>query len=582
MFGKYYAIITLGIFLMSYTASSTANRQTQQETDNDARVESVIDITGTPILRIGLMTGYKRIDFHLSGVYNIEDLQGRVVLSNMESDLRWRSKIENSDSAESTYYVLLKTFGNYKSAKSEADSLVAQGYPAKVLEIGSIIRIDDNIVNDSRKFRLIVGEYATEKECSLYVDKFYEVYNPRAIKRITKTASGKIEFYDAEFEYSGTLDDGFRLIPQSENTSVVLHKIQIGKGFHWEDTEDRAYPGVIEIRIDSEGKLQAINEVPIDQYLKGVVPAEMPASYPFEALKAQAIAARSEVMSKLGSKHLNDPFDFCAAVHCQVYFGLTRTAGKSDEAVKETMGDVITFDGDICEAVYSSVCGGHTENKENVWNSPAESYLQGIYDIQGGNSIPLKLDNEKDLKDWIDSDHEVFCNVRHHDTPPALQGAVKYFRWEESYTRMELESIVRNKTGVDVGTIFGIEPLKRGVSGRLMEIEILGSRRNLKIKNELNIRRSLSKTHLKSSAFYVELVLDPDGIPHEFVLRGAGWGHGVGMCQVGAGVMAHLGYNYMLILEHYYTGTKIRQVYEVDDRADIREDIKQTADMLED
>ena len=582
MFGRYHAILTLGIFLMSYTASSTANRQTHQEINNDTRVESVIDITGTPILRIGLMSGYTRIDFHLSGIYSIADLQGQIVLSNMESDLRWRSKVEKSDSAEFTYHVLLKTFGSYNSAKSEADSLIAEGYPANILEIGSIIRIDDNVVNDSRKFRLIIGEYKTEDECSLYIDEFFEEYNPRAIKRITKAAAGKVEFYDAEFEYSGTLDDGFRLIPQTEDASVILHKVQVGKGFHWEDTEDRVYPGIIEIRIDNKGKLQAVNEVPIDQYLKGVVPAEMPASYPTEALKAQAIAARSEVMSKIGSKHLNDPFDFCAAVHCQVYTGQTSTAVKSDDAVKETMGSVITFDGDICEAVYSAVCGGHTENKENVWNSPAESYLRGIYDVQGGNSIPLKLENEEDLKEWIDSDHAVFCNVHHHDTPGTLQGAVKYFRWEESYTRLELEATVRSKTGVDVGTIFGIEPLKRGVSGRLIEIEILGSRRNLKIKNELNIRRSLSKSHLKSSAFYLNQVLDPDGIPQEFIFKGAGWGHGVGMCQVGAAVMAHMGYNYRQILEHYYTGTIIRQVYVVDDRADIREDIKQTVEMLED
>jgi len=564
-------------------ASSGVNPPLPNTYDSTSnRVESVIEITGIPTLRIGLLGGYKRLDYHLCGAYNIYDLKGKCILSNVCSDLKWRSKIEKSNPAKFSYHILLKTFGNYEAANYCADTLVSRGYPAYVLEIGSIIKIDGKVIYDNRKYRLIIGNYQTEAECQPYLNEFSDEYAPRIVRKLVEASFGKVEFYDAEFDFSGSVDQGFRLVPQSDDAKVLIHKVQVGKGFHWEDTEDREYSGIIEIRIDHEGLLEAINEVPIDVYLKGVVPAEMPANYPYEALRAQAVAARSEVMSKLGTKHLFEHYDFCANVHCQVYAGITKNTANSDSAVKSTTGEVLTYNGEICDAVYSAVCGGHTENKENVWNSPPEDYLQGIYDHQGGNSFPFKLDDERDFRKWIDSNIPVFCNVGVYNVPPVLNGAVNYFRWEESYTRQELEAVVKQKTGIDVGTIYGIELLKRGVSGRLYEIEILGSRRNLKIKNELNIRRSLSKTHLKSSAFYLQMRLDDDGVPQEFIFKGAGWGHGVGMCQVGAAVMAHLGSDYQAILAHYYTGCEIKRIYTISGRENQRKDYKPKLELVED
>lgn len=546
------------------------------------RVENVIEMTGTPVLRIGLVTGYKRLDFHLNGVYSVFDLKGKCILREVKSSLKWRSKVERSDSAKFSYHVLLKTFGNYEDADLTAKSLLEKGFSAYVLEIGSVIKIDGAVVNDTRKYRLMAGSYHTEEECQPYLEEFFEEYSPRVIRKLVESSSGKVEFYDAEYDFSGTVEGGFRLVPQSDEAKVTIHKVQIGKGFHWEDTEDREYGGIIEVRIDHEGNLEAINEVPIDLYLKGVVPAEMPAAYPFEALKAQAVAARSEVLSKLGTKHLFDNYDFCANVHCQVYAGISKNTTLSDSAVKSTTGEILTYQGKICDAVYSAVCGGHTENKENVWNSPPEDHLKGIFDNKGGNSFPFKLDTEKDFRTWVDSSVQVYCNVSAINVPSILNGAAKYFRWEETYTRQELETIVKQKTGVEVGTIYGIEMLKRGVSGRLYEIEILGSRRNLRIKNELNIRRSLSKTHLKSAAFYLEIQQDPDGVPQEFVFKGAGWGHGVGMCQVGAAVMAHLGCDYRTILLHYYSHTELKKVYTVENYKSNRKDLKPKAELVED
>ena len=574
-------IILVGVSIMTYTASAGRNQLISSALEDSSWVENVIEYTGAPILRVGLLDGYKRVDFHLNGHYTFTDLKGKPLFTRLGSDLRWRSKVENSIPAEFVYRVLLKTFGSYEGALAVADSLTDKSYPAKVIEIGVVVRINGSVINDSRKFRLVLGDFQTEEECGGYLEEFFDEYSPRVVRNVVSPPQGKIEFYDAEYDYSGSVDKGFRLIPESSECSIILHKVKVGGGFHWEDSEDREYPGVIEIRIDLDGGLMAVNEVSIDQYLKGVVPAEMPTSYPLEALKAQAVAARSEVLSKLGAKHLNDPYDLCAKVHCQVYSGLKNCNSKSDTAVVETTGEVLTFNGRICDAVYSAVCGGHTENKEVVWNSSPEAYLIGSFDSNNGMLDTINLQNEEHLRSWIDSPPDVFCNVQANGAMQELAGAMKYFRWEETYTRRELEKIIKTKTGVDIGTFFGIETLKRGTSGRLYEIEILGSRTNLKIKNELNIRRSLSKTHLKSSSFYVTIVCDSDSVPRQITFHGAGWGHGVGMCQVGAAVMAYLGRDYRQILEHYYPGTMLRSVYRIIEQSESEKELRIKEEVLE-
>ncbi len=326
---------------------------------------------------------------------------------------------------------------------------------------------------------------------------------------------------------------------------------------------DRTYKGLIEIRVGNDARLCAISEIPIDLYLKGVVPAEMPAGYPLEALKCQAVSARSEVLSKMGTKHLNDHFDFCANVHCQVYSGITNEAASTDKAVETTRGEVMYFENRICDAVYSAVCGGHTEHKQNVWNPPEEPYLQGKYDTNASEDDLPKLDlsRERDARKWIGDRPDVFCSLSQDNLPPILAYSRKYFRWDVSYSRKKLEEIIKQRTGEDIGTLYDIIPLERGVSGRLIEIEVLGSRKNIRIKKELNIRRALSTTYLRSACFVIEIEVDHIGTPMGFTFRGAGWGHGVGMCQVGAAVMALNGQKYKKILNHYYQGIDVRAVF---------------------
>ena len=313
--------------------------------------------------------------------------------------------------------------------------------------------------------------------------------------------------------------------------------------------------------LDSDGKLAVINIVSLETYLRGVVPSEMPDGFPLEALKAQAVAARSEMLSKMGFVHSADPFDVCADVHCQVYSGLTKQAASTDRAVRETRGMVLWKDGQICDAVYSAVCGGHSESNEHVWGGEPRSYLNGSYDGSGSLKYYGSLDKEKKIRRWINEKPPAYCNTTEGWTLPSMNYTKKYFRWTVRITQNELQEYLKQYSGRDAGDILDLIPLKRGDSGRIITLKIVGSRSSYIINKELEIRKALSNNTLWSSCFYVEKKNSRAEIPSEFVLHGAGFGHGVGMCQTGAAAMALKGRRFHQILKHYYQSARIKRLY---------------------
>ncbi|MBU0519014.1 SpoIID/LytB domain-containing protein [bacterium] len=515
-----------------------------------------------PILRIGFMEGYEKIDFRVSGEFTITDLEGNPIFSEVKSHLKWRSLLDQAHGATFIYCVLVTACRGEAHAIETVERLKRLYPQVRMQRIGGQLVISGQMVNDNTKYRILAGAFETEAEAKKLSQKFIDSYAPRVIREKVKESSGQIEVYDAEYDYSAMIEDGFRIEPLSEETTVTLYGVKVGSGFNWESMADRTYRGTVEVRIGNDARLCAISEIPIDRYLKGVVPAEMPAGYPLEALKSQAVAARSDVLAKFGTKHLNDPFDFCANVHCQVYSGTTVETENTNKAVELTFGETLYYDDRICDAVYSAVCGGHTEHKHNVWNPPEEAYLTGKYDTKNPKAFHLDLSQEKDARKWIEDRPDVHCSLNQDDLPTVLSYSRKYFRWEVSYARKELEDIIKKRTGDDIGTLYDIIPLERGISGRLNEIEILGSRKNMRIKKELNIRRALSQTYLRSACFVIDIEVDQIGTPMAFTFKGAGWGHGVGMCQIGAAVMALNKIKYRDILKHYYSDTEIRQIYE--------------------
>ncbi|MDD5088465.1 MAG: SpoIID/LytB domain-containing protein [bacterium] len=512
-------------------------------------------------IRVGLLEDYEKLTFSFSGQYCIESLAGDPVRSAAPSAVKWRARVEQSTPAQFLFSVLANSFSKQADALVLAEQFESDGTHAVVRQIGGPIEVEGRVVGDNTLYRVQVGNFRAEADAVKFAETLYDDYAPRIVREVLRAAQGTIELFDAELIESFTVKNGLRLVPASDDAAVTVYGVRTGSGFHYEPVEDRTYGGILEIYFDHTGQLAAVNEIPIDTYLKGVVPSEMPAGFPAQALCAQAIIARSVVLSEKGIKHLNDRYDICAHVHCQVYSGLTQEDRRTNAAVEATRGQVLVNGERLVMAHYSAVCGGHTEDAEATWATGGNGALRGHPCSCNPDANLPDLTTETGVRQWVNSTPDVCCNLAGLDLPVSADYSRRHFRWEISYSRTELEEIIREKTGVDVGTLYDILPVKRGVSGRLIEIEILGSRRNLRVQRELRIRRGLHKSALPSSCFVVDVVSDADGMPMEIVFTGAGYGHGVGLCQCGAARQAAEERACEDILRFYFPETKVVKLY---------------------
>ncbi|HAQ61170.1 TPA: hypothetical protein DCR49_04105 [Candidatus Delongbacteria bacterium] len=357
-----------------------------------------------------------------------------------------------------------------------------------------------------------------------------------------------------------TVDKELIFKPEQISSYVRIGKIQSGKGWHWEQTKSRSYKGNIEF-ININGRITVVNEVGIEQYLYGVVPSEMSAQSPEEALKAQAILARTNIYSKIGKKYKDKPYSLSSDVYSQVYTGLDNISDKTSKAVDDTRGMVLTYGGKPLEAFFHSVCGGYLEKNDIIWGGNTLPYLEskpcgGSEDFKFGD-----LSKENNFRKWIDSRPDSYCNIEKKGLNPGLDFTKKYFRWELKVNRKKLESTIKSTTGTDIGDLKDISVLGRGPSGKAKSVIITGSKTSITINKELNIRKKLGKPPLYSANFYVEKnKTGKNGLPEDFIFRGAGFGHGAGMCQIGACGMASEGRNFIEILDFYFPGSKITEI----------------------
>ncbi len=373
-----------------------------------------------------------------------------------------------------------------------------------------------------------------------------------------------------------------------EGSTFTLSSVTIGDRFHWERKEDQTFGGDLALRLRGEGSIAAVNEIPLEDYLVSVIASEMNDAAPPEYLKAHAILSRSWLMAALEKKQRrgeksaarnasfagtfirwydredHDLFDVCADDHCQRYQGITRISPeKARRAVEETEGLCLTFKGEICDTRYSKACGGLTEDFNTAWENREIPYLRSVSDAP----VPHRpIQTEEDAAAWVLSHPTAYCNTKDEDLLGRILAVTDretgdFFRWKVAYTAEELEEILREKSGLDLGAIQNITPLRRGPSGRISELKITGSRTSVIVGKELEIRRWLSRSHLLSSAFVVRKETDARGKSRGFVFHGAGWGHGVGLCQIGAAVMAEGGAQAETILKLYFRGTDIRKIY---------------------
>ena len=370
--------------------------------------------------------------------------------------------------------------------------------------------------------------------------------------------------------------------------TFTLRDVSIGLQFHWERKEEQSFKGNVIFKSRENGTLTVINEITLEEYLASVISSEMSGEAPIEFLKAHAITSRSWLAAMLGREERNvdidpersirgddelirwydredhDIFDVCADDHCQRYQGISKTAsGRASKAVEDTRGIFLVHGDEICDARFSKACGGLTEEFENTWEDKHFPYLECISDSSIQHS---KILSEPAAEDWILSNPDAFCNTTDGNMlrqilPSTDQETTNFFRWAVDYERSELEEILNAKSGMNFGTLLNLVPLHRGPSGRISRLQIEGSKRSLVVGKELEIRRWLSKTHLYSSAFVIMTERDTEGVPKHFLFYGAGWGHGVGLCQIGAAVMAAKQFPAEEILKHYFRNAQLKKLY---------------------
>ncbi len=375
--------------------------------------------------------------------------------------------------------------------------------------------------------------------------------------------------------------------PLTEDAAFDLQDVVIGIDFHWERKENQRFKGNLKF-ITENGKITAINEIKVEDYLTSVISSEMSATASEELLKAHAIISRSWLLANLHhtgnqnnvthqteeefikwyERDAHKNFHVCADDHCQRYQGITRASTPTvEKAITLTRGEVLVFNNQICDARFSKSCGGISETFENAWDNIPHPYLTKVVDNpRTPDGFNTDLTVEKNAEAWVRQSPPAFCNTRDKKILSQVlnnydQETTDFYRWQIEYTQKELADLIRKKSGFDFGEIIDLTSVQRGISGRIIKLKITGTRKTLTVGKELEIRKWLSESHLYSSAFIVDKLEIKDGIPQRFRFTGAGWGHGVGLCQIGAAVMAEKGYTYREILSHYFHNTQIEKIY---------------------
>lgn len=339
-----------------------------------------------------------------------------------------------------------------------------------------------------------------------------------------------------------------------ESGTLKIKNVPYGIGWWWEGNEDRIYEGDFDIYINADKKFDVIITLPLEKYLCGVVPYEIGSDAPLEALKAQVIAARSETVEALiTKKYTGDNFDLCADVECQVFAGNNKRTAITDQAVYDTRGLCLFYGADVIGAYYASNCGGISENVENVWpeRSGSVPYWSSHFDSDN----ELSFNPQSNPEEWIESNPDVYCNPYFHPDLPSW--SKNNFRWQVEMTFKELTANINEIK--NIGVVKDIIPVERGKSGRIIKAKFIGDVDSLILNSELEIRK-IKKPPFRSSCFIVDKIISPDG-NDKFLFKGAGWGHGVGMCQSGAVARAYSGQTFTEILNHYFQSTEIKKVY---------------------
>ena len=431
----------------------------------------------------------------------------------------------------------------------------------------------------------------------------FSLNKPYLAKGETVIGEQVVEFSEGGVLWNGNQYSKLTFHPQSADASFSLSDVTIGVNFHWERKETQTFLGTLRFVVEAD-KICAINELPVEKYLESVISSEMSATSSLELLKAHAVISRSWLLAQMKKRREvaasgnnffsfvkkddmlirwydredHTIFDVCADDHCQRYQGITKeTSPHVAEAIRQTLGQVLLDGEDICDARFSKCCGGETEEFQYCWEDTPKSYLTAVRDLVLGVkneqedsslfTLHSSLQDETTAERWIRSNPPAFCNTTDKKILSQVlndydQETADFYRWKVTYSQEKLQQLFEEKLKMNFGSILDMKAVERGKSGRISKLQIIGTEKTFTIGKELEIRRALSDTHLYSSAFVVDKYdKDEQGVPQRFEIIGAGWGHGVGLCQIGAAVMGEQGYAYNDILLHYYQGAEIKQLY---------------------
>ena len=430
-----------------------------------------------------------------------------------------------------------------------------------------------------------VGIVSASKLC-------FSLNAPYTVRSSQRCGKQVVELSEGRILWENALYDELLFEPTDAQSSFTLEDVTIGVNFHWERKEAQTFLGKLRFIVE-DNNICAINELPVETYLTSVISSEMRATSSLELLKAHAVISRSWLLAQMEQRKAENNnvekqpsffktneeivrwydredhkrFDVCADDHCQRYQGITKAANKHVvEAIQQTAGEILTSHREICDARYSKCCGGAVEEFQYCWENIKKPYLQALPDTLPDSTPLPDLTDEAVARQWILSSPDAFCNTTDQKVLSQVlndfdQETTDFYRWSQTYSQAEVKQLLEEKLEVQFGDIIDLVPLSRGKSGRIYRLKIVGKERTLIIGKELEIRRALSKSHLYSSAFIVEKADIKDGVPQKFIIKGAGWGHGVGLCQIGAAMMGKQGYRYEEILLHYYKGAEITKAY---------------------
>ncbi|MBL7095154.1 hypothetical protein ISS22_14410 [candidate division KSB1 bacterium] len=530
--------------------------------DNNLKNSKIDEIV---ILKVGIIEQRDSFDFKITGKISVLNDQGITILKGVTVAEKWRLKVKNRQNAKYEYSLLLQKYFDLKKAEEQEYKLIERGIGARIKKLGAQFYFKKKLVCDNSEYWLVVDKLSSEQEANNFAEKMFADFNYKIFREKRDEPHALFELFDSESEKLGEAENSIRMVPESPGAITYIYDSTSNDISNNKVSKTAAFFGAVEFRCLDENKVAIICEKTIEKYVENVVALQMSAELPDEIIKAQAIAVRSKAISGLGINHYDDPFDVCSEEHCQVFSSILQIPAKISKAAEDTTGLVLMNKNQVKGINYSAICGGHADSNNFVNSNFFDETFPPVFD--GANQDIFRefgdLSQAENLKSWIKNKPDAFCNLsylKNQNIPGLLKD---YFRWHITYDLEELGKIISKNVGTDIGSLYEIIPISRGVSGRLKEIEILASNKNLVIKDQSEICRVLAHDRLLSSCFIIESQMDEQGFPVSFTFQGAGSGHGAGLCQAGGTGMALYGADYSEILKHYFRGFKLKKIYEV-------------------